>query len=73
MAHAVEHDLGDRAAALERLEPGFVIDRLGQAQQRAALVEVVAAERRTAARHATGAAAERQRGVDQLGLVADRA
>ena len=44
MAHAVEDDLGNRAAALERLEPGFVIDRLGQAQQRAALIQRVAAE-----------------------------
>ena len=43
MAHPVEHDLGDRAAALQRLEAGLIIDRLGQAQQRPAMVEVVAA------------------------------
>ena len=43
MAHPVEHDLGDRAAAFERLEPGLVIDRLGQAQQRAPLVELAIA------------------------------
>ena len=44
MAHPVEHDLGDRPAALERLEAGFVIDRLGQAQQRPALVDVAAGD-----------------------------
>ena len=36
MAHPVEHDLGDRSAAVDRLETGFVIDRPSEAQQRAA-------------------------------------
>ena len=42
--HAVEHYLRDRAAALQRLVAGFVIDGLGEAQQRTALVRVVAAD-----------------------------
>ena len=71
MAEAVEHDLRDRAAALERLETGFVINRLGQAQQRPALVEVAAARVERPGRMER-AARERQGGVDQLRLVADR-
>ena len=40
MAHAVEHDLRDRAATVSGFEAGFVIDRLGQAQLGAAAIEI---------------------------------
>ena len=70
MAEPVEHDLRDRTAALQRLEASLVIDGLGQAEQRAALVDV-AATASEGLRGVKRAARERERGVDQLGLVAN--
>ena len=71
MAHAVEDDLRHRAAAFERLVSRFVIDGLGEAQQRSPLVDVAARHRERPGR-VQRTVGEGQRGVDQLGLLADR-
>ncbi len=73
VAHAVEHNLGNRPAALDRLEAGLIIDRLGHAQQRPAPVERVRAGQIERPRGHDRRGAERHRRIDQLGLVADRA
>jgi hypothetical protein len=72
MAHPVEDDLGDRPSAGHRLEPGFIINGLGQAQQRPPVVEVAAGDLERPCRlHRSGA--ERKRGVDDLRFFAERA
>ena len=71
MAHPVQHHLRDRAAPLYRLIAGFIIDGLGQAQQRPLLIEVVAAEHEAPGRPQRFVR-KRQSGVDELRLVADR-
>ena len=72
MAHPVEYDLGNGAATLERLEPGFIVDRLRHAQQRATSIERVRSRKIERPRRRNGRRAERHRRVDQLGLVTDR-
>ena len=72
MAHAVEDHLRDRAAALQRLEPGFVIDRLGQAQQSAALVERRSPRAANGRADCNGPPANGKRALMSLACVADR-
>ena len=71
MAKAIENHLGDRPAAFHRLEPGLIIDRLGEAQQGALLVGRIAAQQERAG-SGDRRLAERKRGIDHPGLAPDR-
>jgi hypothetical protein len=70
MAHPVDDHLGHRAAAFERLEPGFIIDGLGHAQQGPPTIERVRVGQVERPRRQHRRRAERHRRVDHPRLIA---
>ena len=72
MAHPVKDDLCHRAATVDRLEAGFIINRLRQAQHRSALIERFASRKDEGSRRLDWRRAKWHCGVDQFRLCTNR-